>query len=73
QGEPAGEAHLIAGGRILASSPLVAGEDIPRSRLLTFAIWLLRTIVLLVILVLLTRTYAKALKAHRRRRNRFPA
>jgi len=73
RGEPAGEAQLIAGGRVLASSPLIAGQDIPRSRLSTFALWLLRTIVLLLILVLLTRTYAKALKAHRRRRSRFPA
>ncbi len=73
QGDPAGEALLISGGRVLASTPLLAGEDISRSRLLTFGIWLLRITVLLVLLVLLTRTYAKALKAHRRRGNRFPA
>ncbi len=72
-GEPAGQARLIAGGEVLASSPLVAGGDVPRSRLLSFGLWLLRTIVVIAILVLLTRTYAKAVKAHRRRRGRFPA
>ena len=50
EGEPVGEAHLVAGGRVLASSPLVAGQDVPRSRLLSAGLWVLRIIAVLAIL-----------------------
>jgi hypothetical protein len=58
---------------VLLTSPLVSAEAVPRSRLLVFLVWLLRITISLVLLGLVIRTYAKALKAHRRRRGRLPA
>jgi len=72
-GERAGEARLVAGGEVLSTSLLVSAEGVPRSRLLVFFVWLLRIAILLVLVGLVIRTYAKALKAHRRRRSRLPA
>jgi len=72
-GARAGEARLVGGGEVLSTSPLVSAVAVPRSRLIVFFVWLLRIAIGLVLLGLAIRTYAKALKAHRRRRSRLPA
>jgi D-alanyl-D-alanine carboxypeptidase (penicillin-binding protein 5/6) len=73
EGGPAGTARLVSQDRVLVESALVAAEAVPSSRLRVFALWFLRIVIMLAILVLLTRTYAKAVKGHRRRRSHFPA
>jgi D-alanyl-D-alanine carboxypeptidase (penicillin-binding protein 5/6) len=66
-GDDAGEARLITGDQLVARSRLFAAQDVPKSRLVVAAVWTLRAILLAVLAALLVRTYAKALKGHRRR------
>jgi len=73
EGTRAGTARLISQDSVLAESVLLTGETVPRSRLRNFALWLLRIVITLAILVLLTRTYAKVVKTRRRQRGHFPA
>ncbi len=65
RGDVAGEARLTGGGRTLARSALVAGESAPRSTLAIALIWVMRAGVLALLIVLLARTYGKAVKGHR--------
>jgi len=65
RGDPAGEARLIAHRRTLACSPLIAGESASRSTFIIVSLWVVRALLLLLLMALLARTYAKALKAHR--------
>ena len=65
RGDVVGEARLVARGRVLARSPLVAGEPAARSMLIIISVWAARVLVFLLLMVLLARTYAKAVKAHR--------
>ncbi len=73
QGDPVGQVRLVAGRTVLARAPLVAGQAISRALFPIVAIWTLRSLVVVVILVLLIRQYAKAVKANRRRRLRLPS
>jgi D-alanyl-D-alanine carboxypeptidase (penicillin-binding protein 5/6) len=73
KGAVVGEARLIAGDAVLSQSRLLAGEAVAKSRLIVFAVWALRTVLGLALLVTITRTYGKAVKARRRRRRRFAA
>jgi len=73
QGVSVGEARLVLGDSVISRSPLVAGGAVPRSRLIETFLWIMRVVVLLPLLVLVTRTYGKLVKAHRRRRSGIPA
>jgi D-alanyl-D-alanine carboxypeptidase (penicillin-binding protein 5/6) len=68
EGDPVGEARLLAGDdRTLAHSALLAGESVSRSTFLIALMWILRVLVILLLATLLAKTYAKTVKAHRRR------
>ena len=71
QGAVAGEARLLLGDRVLSHSRLLAGESVAKSRLIVFLIWVMRAALSLTVLVMITRTYGKAVKANRRRRRRL--
>jgi hypothetical protein len=62
-------ARLVsAGGEVIAASPLVAGEAVPRSWLKIIAAWLFRSAAAIAVFVFSVRTCAKIVKARRRRR-----
>ncbi len=69
KGASVGTARLISPtGGVVASSPLIAGEEVGRSWLKIMAIWLFRLIAGTAAFVLSVRTCAKIVKARRRRR-----
>jgi D-alanyl-D-alanine carboxypeptidase (penicillin-binding protein 5/6) len=68
QGDVVGEARLEIDGKAVATSPLIAGEQVPRSRLIVAAWWLLRTMALLLAVAVGIRIGAKLVKVRRRRR-----
>jgi D-alanyl-D-alanine carboxypeptidase (penicillin-binding protein 5/6) len=72
QGDIVGQVRLVAGSNILAEAPLLAGEAVPRAVLRIIAVWSLRGLVILLLLLLLVRHYAKAVQARRSRRLRLP-
>jgi D-alanyl-D-alanine carboxypeptidase (penicillin-binding protein 5/6) len=72
-GTPAGEARLVAGDRVLASSPLLSAGSVPRSRLHVSGLWFLRAVVIVGLLLLLSKAYGKAVKANRRRGSHLAA
>jgi len=69
KGARVGMARLVsAGGEVIAASPLVAGEAVPRSWLKIIAAWLFRSAAAIAVFVFSVRTCAKIVKARRRRR-----
>lgn len=72
QGDTVGQVRLVAGSNILAEAPLLAGEAVPRAVLRIIAVWSLRGLVILLLLLLLVRHYAKAVQARRSRWLRLP-
>ncbi|UCC68135.1 MAG: D-alanyl-D-alanine carboxypeptidase [Armatimonadota bacterium] len=70
--DPVGRVRLLAGGEVLAHAPLLAGQAVPRSAFRVIAVWALRALVILAIIALLVRHYAKAVKTRRGRRLRLP-
>jgi D-alanyl-D-alanine carboxypeptidase (penicillin-binding protein 5/6) len=72
QGEAVGEAQLSVDGQVVASSPLLAGEQVPRSRVIVAIWWLVKLAALLLVAAAGIRTGAKLVKARRRRRRGLP-
>ena len=72
-GTPAGEARLVAGGQVLASSPLLSAGSVSRSRLHVSGLWFLRAVVIVGLLLLLSKAYGKTVKANRRRGSHLAA
>lgn len=72
KGAPVGEAQLVVGGKVVARSPLVAGRSVPVSWLVVCWWWAWKAVVAVAALAVTVRVSAKAIKAHRRRRSRFP-
>jgi D-alanyl-D-alanine carboxypeptidase (penicillin-binding protein 5/6) len=72
RGAVVGEAHLVAGGEVVARSPLVAREAVPVSRLVVCWWWTWRVGIALAVMAVMVRVSAKAIKAHRRGRPRLP-
>ncbi len=70
-GAPAGEARLVSNGEVISSCALVAGVPVPQSGRHALSLWLLRGAVVVGLLVMLARTYGKAVETHRRRRGRL--
>lgn len=68
EGDRVGRARLVADGQVVAESPLIAGAPVPQSWGVIAGVWVLRIAIPLCLATLLVRTYAKALKAHRRGR-----
>jgi D-alanyl-D-alanine carboxypeptidase (penicillin-binding protein 5/6) len=74
KGAHVGLARLVsARGQVIASSPLVAGEEVPRWWLKIIGTWFLRSAVAVAVFVFVVRTCAKAVKARRRRRRLLAA
>jgi D-alanyl-D-alanine carboxypeptidase (penicillin-binding protein 5/6) len=72
-GEVAGVARLLKDGRTIDKTFLLVAEDVGRSRLMVGGIWSLRAGVILLVAVLVVRTYAKVGKAHRSSRGDIPS
>ena len=72
-GDVAGVARLLKDGRTIDKTFLLVAEDVGRSRLEVGGIWSLRAAVILLVAVLVVRTYAKVGKAHRSSRSDIPA
>ncbi len=71
-GETAGEARVLRDGKVIARTPLLVAEAVPKSRLVVAGVWTIRTVGLLVLAAVLVRTNAKIVKAYRRRGRRLP-
>ncbi len=71
-GDPVGEAHLVLDGVIVASTPLLASQPVPRARFSATIIWAVRAIAFLALALLMVRTHGKIVKANRRRRGGLP-
>ena len=72
QGDPVGEARLLLDGNLLARTPLLAAQPVPRTRFSATTIWTLRALAFCTLALLMVRTHAKIVKANRRRRGGFP-
>ena len=67
-GQQVGEARLVLEGQVVAVSPLLAGEAVPKSWFLVMLVWSLWGLGGVVAAALLVRTNAKIIKIYRRRR-----
>jgi D-alanyl-D-alanine carboxypeptidase (penicillin-binding protein 5/6) len=72
QGDPVGEARLLLDGTLLARTPLLAAQPVPRTRFSATTTWALRALAFLALALFMVRTHAKIVKANRRRRGGFP-
>lgn len=68
QGKEVGQAQLLVDGQVFSSSALLAGEQVPRSRLIVALGWLGRLAALFLVTAIGIRTGAKLIKVRRRRR-----
>ena len=69
KGARVGVARLLsASGKVIVTSPLLAGEEVRRSWLKIIAGWVFRSALVIAVFVLSVRTCAKVIKARRRRR-----
>ena len=71
-GQQVGIADLIVGGKVVATSPLVAKESVPKSYALVGLVWMVRIVGILACLACAIRVNAKIIKTRRRRRRGFP-
>ncbi len=67
-----GEARILAGGKAIARSELLAGEQVMRSRLVVAATWAVPVVAFLAGAAVGVRAGAKLVKNRRRRRRRLP-
>ncbi len=72
KGAVVGEARLMSGEKVLLSSPLIAAEAVPLSRVVVAWWWGWRMALGLAAMAVMVRTSAKIIKANRRRRRRLP-
>jgi D-alanyl-D-alanine carboxypeptidase (penicillin-binding protein 5/6) len=72
QGKVVGEAQLSVDRQVVASSPLLAGEQVPRSRVIVAIWWLVKLAAILLVAAAGIRTGAKLVKVRRRRRRGLP-
>jgi len=72
-GQEVGTAELVVGGKVVATTALVAKEAVAKSYVVVAAVWLGRIVLILVGAALLIRANAKVIKAYRRRRRYVPS